>query len=70
MDFRELGNIMEMSKMVPCLPFKIKTFVIKIQSYTEAVTKVFYFCPILLEFFTLFQMFLSRIVEISAVAYE
>ena len=41
------------------LPSRTKTFVIAVKNYAEAVIKILCFCPALLDFFTLFQIFVS-----------
>ena len=42
---------------MPSLLSRNKTFVMVVKIYAEVVIKVFYFCPIVLDFFTLFQIF-------------
>ena len=46
---------------MPSLPSRNKIFVVAFKYYTESVMKVFSFCPTLLEFFTLLQIFCPRL---------
>ena len=61
MNVKKLRNILEVSgwrqSLVPSFFSRNKTFVIVAKNYAKADTKVFFSCPTLLDFFTLFHIF-------------